>query len=159
MVGRAKIRLTALRKGDWVPLIPYPFRGIILAAWVVIPIPYGLDYLSENPDKGNRLSIVESALPLPVWGSLMIAAGLAASVSLIMRWRMRTVVALHILGAIWFTLAIGLLADSISKLGGDGYRSFVLFLAVSITYWSAAVGYYYQEDEADEGEILVEKEE
>lgn len=160
MTEQIKKRWTWLRRGDWSPLIPYPFRGVIMLAWVLLPIPYGFDYLQEDPARQNRLTAVEKAMALSTWGWIMIVAGLLASASLLMRWRMRSVVSLHVLGALWLTLGIGLLMDSFSQWGGDGYRGAVMFFAVSTTYWAAAIGYYYQqeEDEGEESPLLLEKE-
>lgn len=148
-----------LKPGVWTPLIPFPFRAIIMLAWAILPIPYGIDYLYENPDRQNRLSFIEGAVPLYAWGAVMLLGGLVATVSLLMRWRMRTIVSLHLLGALWFTLSIGLFIDSITIWGGDGFRSGCLFLAVSSTYWMAAIGYYVQEgDGSFEPMFLIEKE-
>lgn len=132
--------------GVWTPLIPFPFRAIIMLAWTVLPIPYGIDYLWEDPTRPNRLSFVEGAVPLHAWGLVMIAAGLSATIALLMRWRMRSIVSFHVLGALWFTLSVGLFADSLTQWGGDGFRSGFLFLAVSITYWMGSIGYYVQGD-------------
>lgn len=145
------------KPGAWTPLVPFPFRAIMLLGWTILPIPYGIDYLYENPAREGRLSYVESALPLYMWGAVMIGSGIAATVALLMRWRLRTVVSCHVLGALWFTLSIGLWVDTFVHWGGDGYRSALLFLVISMTYWSASIGYYVQRDQPYEPMFLVEK--
>lgn len=132
------------KKGDWTPLIPYPFRAVIMFAWCVLPVIYGIDYLHENPSRGVALSVVESMLPLYMWGLVLIFGGASATISMLMRWRLRAVVSLHILGALWATLAWGLLIDSIQYWGGDGFRGAAVFTCIAVQYWGAAAGYYSQ---------------
>lgn len=147
------------KRGDWTPLIPYPFRAIIMLSWCILPIIYGVDYLHENPARANRLSAVEDLIPLYAWGLLMMVNGIAVTACMLMRWRLRAVISLHILGALWATLGAGLLLDSIEFWGGDGFRSSALFFTVAINYWGAAAGYYAQKSWVYQPMLFIKQEE
>lgn len=129
------------RTGDWTPTIPFPFRAVILALWAIEPISRGLDYLTgDGPNVTQSLSNVEAAFPLPVWGLFCLTAGCLILAGYAGRWRRVSILGLHLAGATYFALAVGLTAVAWDR-GGDGFRTPVMFFVFSLTYWSAALGY------------------
>lgn len=129
------------RQGDWTPTIPFPLRAVILAVWAFEPISRGLDYITgDGPNVTRSLTKVEAAFPLPVWGIFCLIAGILIVFGFAGRWRQMSILGLHLAGATYFALGVGLAAAVIER-GGDGFRTPVMFFVFAITYWSAAVGY------------------
>lgn len=129
------------RKGNWTPLIPIRIRVVILALWAIESITRGLDYITgDRPDTSRSLSAVEAAFPLQMWGTFCIVGGGLVLAGFAGRWRRVAIAGLHITGATYFSLAIGLTDTAIGR-GGDGFRTPVMFLVFAMTFWSAAIGY------------------
>lgn len=139
MLDKIKARLP--RTGDWTPTIPFPLRAVILAVWAFEPISRGLDYLTgDGPNVTQSLSFIEAAFPLQIWGFFCLTAGILIVLGFAGRWRQISILGLHLAGATYFALAVGLSATVFER-GGDGFRTPVMFFVFAITYWSAAIGY------------------
>lgn len=71
-------KLYARLRGDWVPgnFDPWVTLASKLLLYILMAV-RGADYLSpESPESMARLTLVEAALPLPLWGvALLLAAG------------------------------------------------------------------------------------
>ncbi|AXH49784.1 minor tail protein [Gordonia phage Pleakley] len=139
MLDRLKSLLP--RKGNWTPLIPIHIRAVILALWAIEPITRGLDYITgDKPGVTQSLSAVEGAFPLQVWGAFCLTGGVLILTGFAGRWRRVAITGLHIAGATYCALAIGLTDTAIGR-GGDGFRTPVMFFVFALTFWSAAIGY------------------
>nr|AAY16513.1 hypothetical protein GTE5p031 [Gordonia phage GTE5] len=139
MLDRLKDHLP--EKGGWVPLIPLPVRMIILILWAIEPISRGLDYITgDAPNVTQSLNAVEGALPLQAWGAFCLTAGVLILAGFAGRWKRIAISGLHIAGATYFCLAVGLTDTAIER-GGDGFRTPVMFFIFALTYWCAAFGY------------------
>lgn len=138
--------LDALKKilsfrGNWVPQMPLGFRTLILVMWAIEPITRGIDYITgDRPGTTTSLSAVEGAFPLWVWGTFCLVGGCLILGGFATRWRTVTIAGLHITGATYFALAIGLSDTAISR-GGDGFRTPVMFFVFALTFWASAIGY------------------
>lgn len=129
------------RPGEWTPLIPIQVRAVILALWAIEPISRGLDYITgDKPDVTQSLSAIEAAFPIQVWGIFCLTSGILILSGFAGRWRRIAIAGLHIAGATYCALAVGLADAAISR-GGDGFRTPVMFFVFGLTFWAAAIGY------------------
>lgn len=132
------------RRDRWVPLIPPRYRWPILILWIVEPITRGLDYVTGDfPDNGQQLSVVERSLPLQAWGVLCLVAGVTILVGFVWRLPKVAIAGLHVAGATYMTLTIGLLA-AVPYPPTDGFRGPTMFAIFALSYWFAALGYVQQ---------------
>ena len=136
--------MAPLRRGEWVPLVPTPFRWSILALWVLEPVVRGIDYVTGNGlTTTNSLTFVEQAMPLWAWGLLFLAGGALSTGGLLLRWPRMTILGLHIAGTTYAAMALGL-AVKVFERGGEGFRTPVMFAVFALTFWFAAFGYLQQ---------------
>lgn len=136
--------MAPLRRGEWVPLVPTPFRWSILALWVLEPVVRGIDYVTGNGlTTTNSLTFVEQAMPLWAWGLLFLAGGTLSTSGLLLRWPRMTILGLHIAGTTYAAMALGL-AMKVFERGGEGFRTPVMFAVFALTFWFAAFGYLQQ---------------
>lgn len=135
-------------RDEWMPLIPPRFRWPILILWVLEPITRGLDYITgDSPGTTTSLTFIEQAMPLQAWGALCLIGGVGITVGFIWRSPIIRLGGLHIAGATYATLTIGLAARTIER-GGDGFRTPTMFAIFALTYWCAALGYAVAERDA-----------
>lgn len=128
-------------KGSWVPLIPMPIRMIILILWAIEPISRGIDYITgDGPNVTQSLNAIEGAFPLHVWGIFCLTAGVLILAGFAGRWKRIAISGLHLAGATYCALAIGLTTNVFER-NGDGFRTPVMFFIFAFTYWLAAFGY------------------
>ncbi|MCK2200468.1 hypothetical protein [Corynebacterium callunae] len=95
--------------GGFPPEITLAAKLTLLGAMVI----RGMDYFAgDNPDTAWRLSTVESAAPLWVWGVIMLTGGIGGLVSILLRAG-RGVMIAHMIGLIaYLALAAGLISDT-----------------------------------------------
>jgi hypothetical protein len=79
------------------------------------------------------MRVIEDALPLVVWGSLLMTAGLIVVAGYVARWRMTVIVGLVTQAALMATLGVGM-----------GGTTAVLYLGVAAGAQAAATGYALQ---------------
>jgi hypothetical protein len=79
------------------------------------------------------MRVIEDALPLVVWGSLLMTAGLIVVAGYVARWRMTVIVGLVTQAALMATLGVGM-----------GGTAAVLYLGVAAGAQAAATGYALQ---------------
>lgn len=123
----------APKRGAWVPLLPGVWRTLTLAVLPGLAIAVGLDYILGTPTHPARMRVIEDALPLVVWGSLLMTAGLIVVAGYVARWRMVVIVGLVTQAALMATLGVGM----------DGTAA-VLYLGVAAAAQAAAAGYALQ---------------
>ena len=129
------------KTGDWTPLIPLRIRAVILIVWAIEPIARGIDYLTgDGPGVTQSLTEVEAAFPLPMWGLFCLSGGSMILIGFAGRWRRVSIIGLHITGATYFALAVGLAAVAAGR-DWDGFRTPMMFFVFAITFWAAAIGY------------------
>lgn len=111
-----RARLVVPRRGTWTPALPISARWAMLGLWCAEPLTRGVDYLrGDAPLLSTNLTVIEQAMPLPVWGLLHILAATLTALGLVQRWRRVTIAGLHPLGAIYTTQAIGLTYQSLQR--------------------------------------------
>lgn len=135
------------RRGGWVPLLPLPWRMAVMAMIPITPVLLGVDYLMG--ESGSTLTEVEKAMPLDVWGWLLIVSGSAVFLGFGMRWRLVTIGALWVSGAVLLTLAAGIGAETIDW--GGGFRGPWLYAAFGLASWLTAGGYIAMKDGGTRG--------
>ncbi len=124
----------APKRGAWVPRLPGVWR--ILTAAVIFPglaIAVGFDYILGTPTHPARMRVIEDALPLVVWGSLLMTAGLIVVAGYVAQWRTAVIVGLVTQAALMATLGVGM-----------GGTTAVLYLGVAAGAQAAAIGYALQ---------------
>lgn len=135
------------RRGGWVPLLPLPWRMAVMALIPITPVLLGVDYLMG--ESGSTLTEVEKAMPLNVWGWLLIVSGAAVFLGFGMRWRLVTIGALWVSGAVLLTLAAGIGAETIDWEGG--FRGPWLYAVFGLASWLTAGGYIAMKDGGTRG--------
>ena len=135
------------RRGGWVPLLPLPWRMGVMALIPITPVLLGVDYLMG--ELGSTLTQVEKAMPLDVWGWLLIVSGAAIFLGFGMRWRLVTIGALWVSGAVLLTLAAGIGAETIDWEGG--FRGPWLYAVFGLASWLTAGGYIAMKDGGSRG--------
>ena len=135
------------RRGGWVPLLPLPWRMGVMALIPITPVLLGVDYLMG--ESGSTLTEVEKAMPLNVWGWLLIVSGAAVFLGFGMRWRLVTIGALWVSGSVLLTLAAGIGAETIDWEGG--FRGPWLYAVFGLASWLTAGGYIAMKDGGTRG--------
>ena len=135
------------RRGGWVPLLPLPWRMAVMALIPITPVLLGVDYLMG--ESGSTLTQVEKAMPLDVWGWLLIVSGAAIFLGFGMRWRLVTIGALWVSGSVLLTLAAGIGAETIDWEGG--FRGPWLYAVFGLASWLTAGGYIAMKDGGTRG--------
>ncbi|MCV7226042.1 hypothetical protein [Mycolicibacterium komossense] len=115
----------------WRQIDPRSWRRAQLVTFLIAVV-WGADYWFTPSGSSALLTTLEGAMPLPVWGSLLIGAGAAGFVAEIAlgdeplfptaqraRWGWVTNAAHTILFGVYFALASSSLVDVITK-DGDG---------------------------------------
>lgn len=132
-----------IHRGQWRPLIPERWRTAVVGIIPLSPVIVGVDYVLGEATPA--LSAVEKAMPIDVWGWLLILAGAVTICGYVGRWRHVAIVGLHSTGALMVTLAVGIGAEGIGVAGG--FRVGWLYAAVGLAAWGAAIGYAAQIEE------------
>lgn len=101
------------------------------------PFVAGIDFLLG--ERAAALSVVERAMPAQAWGALLVLAGTLAVGGYVGRWPKLCIAGLHITGALFFALAVGVAWAQIDEQGG--FRGPWLYLIVAAASWLAALGY------------------
>lgn len=132
----------ARRRNWWILRLPVPLRFAILFAWGLEPISRGVDYITgDKPGITSSLSYVEDSAPLWFWGLCCLIGGLLVCFGLFFRWLWPLIAGSLLCGATYFTLSIGLIMVCIDR-GGDGFRTPVMFLLFSFTWFVMGFGYW-----------------
>jgi len=134
-------RLYRRISGDWAPGNFDPW--VTLAAKVVLYIVmavWGADYLTaESTESLARLTVVEAALPLQVWGWAMVVSALLGFAGVAFAWAPAVAWA-HVLGgALFLAIGTGTLITQLTTAGGVGpvmavALSSIMLLTVFISY-------------------------
>lgn len=133
-----------LRKGTWTPLLPYEARIFVVMLPCAEAILRGIDYVTGDQDSTTQsLTFVEKAMPLAVWGVLFLVAGLLTALGFWRKWVWVCVAGLHVGGATYMSMAVGLAAKAWER-GGDGFRTPVMFVVFALAFWGMAIGYSMQ---------------
>lgn len=132
--------------GQWRPGLPAPVSRLVLVMLTAEILVRGSDYLPGDPPRvTGSPSIVEQALPLPVWGVLCLTAGCTTTVGMILR-RVTPI----LLGCVWAAgiytaLAWGLFLQFVG-LGAPwgGWRSPAHCLLMAGLWVTLAVGMWWR---------------
>lgn len=135
-----------IRRGEWVPLLPKTARLPVVMAVPLEPILRGLDYMLPGEETSTQLSVVERAMPMPVWGALCLLTGLVAFAGFLGRWRRVTVAGLWIGGSVYATLAAGQWWVVWEEPWLDGIRGPAIVTLLAVAQLGMAVGYAQQPD-------------
>lgn len=133
-----------IRRGTWEPLIPPKFRWPVVLILVLASPIAGVDFMMG--EKAAAQSVIEQSMPAWAWGALFLAAGVFAVGGYVGRWPRTCILGLHMAGALWFALAVGVGWTQIDGFGG--FRGPYVYLAVALTSWLSAIGYADQIREA-----------
>lgn len=126
-----------IHRGTWQPLLPPRYRWPTVLLLVFASPVAGIDFLlGEN---SAAQSVVEQSMPAAVWGALFLLGGTLAVGGYVGRWPHVCIAGLHIAGALWMALAVGVGFTQIDGMGG--FRGPYVYLAVSLASWFSALGY------------------
>lgn len=97
--------------------MPRPVSAFVLMVFALEIISRGSDYMDNDPRINHSLSIMETAMPLPIWGAMCITSGVMVLAGMSMR---RTV--LIVWGAV-LAMGIfgGLSAGAVAQMVNDGW--------------------------------------
>ncbi|WP_412475373.1 hypothetical protein ACK8HH_17005 [Gordonia sp. LUNF6] len=114
------------------------------------PILRGLDYVLPGAvPPAVQLSQVEQAMPLWLWGTLCLIAGLTALTGFLGRWRRLTVVGLWIGGSVYAALAVGQWIAVAHQPWLDGLRGPSIVTLLCLAQLGMAIGYAAQPDDRE----------
>lgn len=102
------------KPGGFPPGVTLAAKMVLLGAMVV----RGVDYLvGDSPDTARRLSVIESAAPLWLWGAILVAAGVGGFISILLR-EGRGVMISHLVGWVaYWALGVGIISDVVKRTG------------------------------------------
>lgn len=144
-----------LRKGNWSPLLPYGARMIVVILLQIEAILRGLDYVTgDYENTASSLTFVEKAMPLEVWGTFFLIAGVLSLIGYWRKWPYVCIAGMFVGGGAYSALAAGFILKTIER-GGDGFRTPTMFLVFAFAFWGMAVGYSIQmKEEREKKEAL-----
>ncbi|QRY62770.1 hypothetical protein JVX90_00385 [Gordonia sp. PDNC005] len=138
-----------IRRGDWVPLLPKLARIAVVSAVPAELIIRGADYVLPGEGSSHQLTVVESAMPLWVWGTLCLGFGLTQAAGLLGRWRRVTAAALWLGGVLYVALAAGQWWAVADVPFLDGFRGPGIVSIFCLAQLGMGAGYSLQPDERD----------
>ena len=122
--------------GSWAPGLQSDLTLVAMWAFGLEAFVRGIDYATgDRADVTSSLSVVESAMPLPMWGAIILVGAILFLGGVIFKKHNPIIAGSLILMATYMALAVGLFMRMVERgWPWDGFRSPLLFAAVATLY-------------------------
>lgn len=130
------------KPGSWEPARLSTLDSISVTVWLCFAsMLRGLDYLLPASPEGSTksLTVVEDAMPLPVWGMLFLGFSALLLAAVLMKIHRLVYLSHWTLGVVTAALAVGLGAEYLTRPWGDGIRSAGTLAVVAALYLIIAI--------------------
>lgn len=130
--------------GSWAPGLQADLSLVAMWAFGLEATIRGIDYATgDRAGVTEALSVVEAALPLQVWGVLILTGATTFLTGAIMRKHNPIIAGSLILMATYMALAVGLFMRMVERgWPWDGFRTPTMFVAISALYGLYAFSAY-----------------
>lgn len=130
--------------GSWAPGLQSDLSLVAMWAFGLEAFVRGIDYATNDRDDVTQsLSIVEAALPLPIWGAIILVGATLFLGGVVLKKHNPIIAGSLILMATYMALAVGLFMRMVERgWPWDGFRSPLLFVAVATLYGLYAFSAY-----------------
>lgn len=128
--------------GDWRAGMPAPVSRFILITMTLEVLSRGADYATgDRPGVTSSLTIIEAALPLPVWGVLFLLVGCTTALGIGLRRFMLIAYGAFFAGGLYAILSVGLFLRMVERgWPWDGWRTPTHFLMMGALWGAVAAG-------------------
>lgn len=135
-----------LRRGRWVPGMQPDLSFCVMLLLGFEAFMRGVDYFTgDRHDLTTSLTVVERAMPLQMWGVLLMACGGTFFAGVVLRRFMPIIVGAVIAFGAYGALAVGMVAKMVERgLPIDGWRSPIMFTVVSLFFAAYALSTYFK---------------
>lgn len=141
-------RIPRLKRGEWKPGLQPDLSFLVMMLLSLEIIVRGFDYLTnDRPDVTASLSVVVSAMPLPVWGILFLISGGTFLFGALYRSFSQLIFGATTAMALYGSLAVGLFLRMAERgWPWDGFRTPLMFIIVSTVFGVYAFSTYLKRD-------------
>lgn len=135
-----------LRRGRWVPGMQPDLSFYVMLLMGFEVFVRGVDYLTgDRNDLTTSLTVVTRAMPLQMWGALLMVCGGTFIAGVVLRRFTPIIVGAVIAFAAYGALAVGLVAKMVERgLPIDGWRTPIMFTMVSLAFAAYALSTYFK---------------
>lgn len=124
-------------QGRWLPGMPMEVSAIIVATFALETLIRGLDYITGDREGITlSLTVVETALPLQIWGAMLILPSLVVISGMVLRRSWWIIYGALATSSVYLGLTWGLFLKMLERgWPWDGFRTPVMFLSI-VVFWS-----------------------
>lgn len=129
-------------QGHWRPGLPAPVSRFILWLMTAEAMSRGIDYVTgDRPGVTSSLTVIEAALPLPVWGLLFLIVASVTTLGVGLRRYWLITYGAFFTGGLYAILSVGLFLRMVERgWPWDGWRTPVHFLMMGGLWAAVAAG-------------------
>lgn len=137
-------RVPRLTRGEWSPGLQPDLAFTVMLLMSLEVMVRGIDYLTgDRPDVTTNLSVVESAMPLPMWGVLFLLAGGTFLFGVVARRFTPLIFGSVTVMALYGSLAVGLFLRMAERgWPWDGFRTPLMFCVFGAVFGIYAFSAY-----------------
>ena len=137
-------RMPRITRGEWQPGLQPDLSFLVMMLLSLEIIVRGFDYLTnDRPDVTSNLSVVENAMPLPLWGILFFISGGTFLFGALYRRFSPLIFGAITAMALYGALATGLFLRMVERgWPWDGFRTPLMFIIVSTVFGVYAFSAY-----------------
>lgn len=137
-------RMPRIARGEWGPGLQPDLSFLVMMLLSLEVLVRGFDYLmGDRPDVTANLSVVESAMPLPLWGVLFLISGGTFLFGVLYRRFAPLIFGSVTAMALYGALAVGLFLRMAERgWPWDGFRTPLMFIIISTVFGIYAFSTY-----------------